>query len=175
MDSIEYDPVDDVLYGITDYAATYPITLSLYRINPANGEATLVAPHGNGSLDGLAFDPINHTMYACDILTRELYTIDLSTAALTLVGPFGAGSLPGVGAAYDPSLGLFISDNHGDAAVNDRLFHVDTANGQATLIGNIGYGNVISLAFVPESAVPEPGPGLLVLGALALYARRRAR
>jgi DNA-binding beta-propeller fold protein YncE len=174
--SLAYDPVHDVLYG------TSHLNQSLYSINPATGAATLVGPlwdPGGLDIDGLAYDATRQVMFAATVGFTSaghppagLYTLNLQTAAATYVGPFGAGSTSFAQAlAFDPALGLVANDTHGaDFNFDNELYLINAATGSATLLGPIGKGNVLGLAFIPE-----PSTALLTGVLLALRVSKRAR
>ena len=151
MHGLEYDSNHDVLYGITS-----ALSAALYTLNVSTGAATLVGYHGETGLSGMAFDPITDTMYVADVSGNFLFTIDLGTAALSGVGPFNAvgGDQVGVGLAFDPTQGLFASDNKSSALPDDELYSINPATGQATLVGPINHGNVLGLAFITEPPCP---------------------
>ncbi len=109
--------------------------------------------HGKAGLSGLAYDATSDTMYASETFEDALYTIDLGNGTVSFIGNFNAASgvQIGVGLEFDPTLGLFASDNKASATVDDVLFRIDTGTGAATLVGPINAGNVLGLAFVSES------------------------
>ncbi|MCB9855555.1 MAG: PEP-CTERM sorting domain-containing protein [Phycisphaerales bacterium] len=166
MHSVEYDTTHDVLYGATNFNTD----LGLYSINVNTGLATLVGVHGIQGLSGMAYDPVNDILYGADSFNGRLYTLNRATGAATLVGSFNNPQVVQmVGLAYAPGIGLYGSDNKGSASLIDQLFRIDTQSGQATLVGNIGVGNVLGLTFVPEPSASL----LLMAGVGALVIRRR--
>ena len=165
MHGIEYDCNHDVLYGITNQSTSK----GLYTIDVTTGAATLVAHHSHYGLSGLAFDAANDVMYASEAHERALYRINLSDGSTSRIGSFGVGMQLGVGLAYDPVLGMFASDNHASSHVDDKLYRIDPLTAEATLVGDIDFGNVLGLTFIPE-----PGALLLLtVGALLALQRRR--
>jgi hypothetical protein len=151
MHGLEYNPSDDTLYGV---APTGPGPLAtLYRVNPATGAATVVANVSTTGNFNLAYDTTAGVMYAAEIFSQNLYTINLSTAAVTLIGSFGAPGMPfaqvGCGMAFDPTLGLFATDNTGIAGQANLLYKINTTTGAATLVGTTAVANLLGLAFVP--------------------------
>ncbi|MEX2218686.1 MAG: hypothetical protein WD749_07990 [Phycisphaerales bacterium] len=154
MHALEYNALDQMLYGVSSGGGA-----SLHRVNPLTGAATPVAALSLTGLYGLAFDPGAATMYAANIQTQNLYTLNLSSGALTLVGPFGAPGMPfpqvGVSMAFDPGLGLFAIDNTGIPGNANLLYRINTATGQATLVGQTAVANLLGLAFVPAPCYPN--------------------
>lgn len=158
MHAIEYDPRTDTLYGVTAFG-----TNSLYRINVTTGAATPIGPHGAGNAVGLAFDSTAGVMYLSSISNQSLYTVNLATGAATLVGPFNvpSGLQIGVALAFDPDLGLFAAENRASSAVDDNLYRVDKATGQATLVGLTNTGNLLGMAFLTGAASCNGGEVIL--------------
>ncbi|KKL10638.1 hypothetical protein LCGC14_2553830, partial [marine sediment metagenome] len=117
MTGLAYDPVYNVLYGITNQDG-------LYRINPSTGQATeIVWPMGFGNVNGLAYDSLNEVLYASDCTTADsrLFALDVDTGQATLVGTItNASNVEGLAydAAADTLLG--VSDYTGRIVAIDR-------------------------------------------------------
>jgi len=167
---------------ITDLAVTpsgglYAVSFSaLYSVNKSTAQATLVASvsgSGNNALTFLA----NGNLLAADS-GGELKTINPGNGAVITVGNFGkglssSGDLVAVadGTMYGVSS---TSAGGGDASGNNLLLRVDTATGQATVVGPIGYGDVWGLAYVNAKVIgfttsgkilqidPQTGAGTLL-------------
>ncbi len=117
------------------------LTTDLYVIDPASGAVTSVGPAGVG-LTGLAFSPIDNTLYGVDTSgnssagLRQLVRIDPATGAATPIGLLGAvvaditftpdGTLYGWAEAY--------------AGGDDALVTIDLTTGAATLVGDDDIG-----------------------------------
>lgn len=150
MHGLEYDSADDTLYGVTSGSGP----TRLFRISRATGAATLIAPvSGVTGSAGLAFDATAGVMYLADVAGQRLFTLNLTNGATSLVGPFGAPGMPfpqvGLGMAFDPTLGLFATDNTGTPGNDNPLYRIDTSTGHATLVGFTSGTNMLGLAFVP--------------------------
>lgn len=148
----------------------------LFSFNAELGTSMLV---GNTAvpLDGMVF--VGNTLYAIgQEADAKLYTINQTTAAMTAIGslgipknsPFGALTLGADGKLY--------------AAVDDRLFQINSATGLATIIDvnvlDIGYSSVSGLASTASfQPVPEPstyglaGAVLLVVAGVMRRVRRQ--
>jgi hypothetical protein len=80
---LAYDNVNNILYGVD--------STSLYTINVATGEATLVGLTGlDDGRTGLAFDNDTATLFLNAGNVGSLYTVNTATGLATLVGPNGA-------------------------------------------------------------------------------------
>jgi hypothetical protein len=158
MHGLEYNPTNGIMYGLRTGSPQV-----LYRINLFTGAATQVAtivvPTGAGG--ALAWDSVNSVMYVSEISTQMLHRVNLSNGALTLIGPFNAPhptspfTQVGVAMAFHPALGLYTTDNGGLAEPNDLLYRVNTATGQATLVGPTNGSNMLGLAFLDEACYPD--------------------
>lgn len=152
MHALAYDSINDLLYGAQEKQDGSKGS-ELYEIDVKTAAASLVG--ANDVVDfvgGMAFDPINDVMYLSDPADGLLWTIDLTNGSVDLVGSFGVGgSGIAVGLAYHPDVGLVGSHNHFNADIDDELFMIDSATGQASLIGRINAGNVTGLTFTIQS------------------------
>lgn len=158
MHGLEYNPSDGIMYGVRGGSPQV-----LYRINLFTGAATQIAaivmPTGAGGT--LAWDSVNAVMYASEIFGQVLYTLNLSNGAITPIGPFNAPhptspfTQAGVGMAFHPTFGLYATDNGGLGKPNDLLYGVNTATGQATLVGATGGSNMLGLAFLTDACYPD--------------------
>ena len=122
----------------------------LYIIDSSSGGVVLdVGPLNdtnslNYGMTGLAFDPVSGVLYGstshggADSSTRDLLvTIDPATATITVKGPYnlgGGGSMADL--AFDPTTDVL----YGIGTVGGaHLYSIDTATGQATLVGDSGF------------------------------------
>jgi hypothetical protein len=122
----------------------------LFILNPASGAvAQDIGPLNdalgvNYGITGLAFHPTTGVLYGSvannNPATRaQLVTIDPVTARVTVIGPFNVGNPGPIPAtmsdlAFTPSGGLFGVGSQG----GPQLYSINTATGQATLVGNSG-------------------------------------
>lgn len=188
--------VGDTLYGSADLEFD-PIgdeANHLIRIDPANGEATVIGPFGPrfGNVEAIATSP-GGVLYGADIGTSAtapaLLTIDTATGAGTLVA-----DLPDdvflAALTFAPDGVLFASriGAKSGPSIPSTLVRVDPTTGALTEIGPIGFTDPSTGAFFNYQlvdglvyVVPEPagvvslatgGAGLL---GLAWRRRRRAR
>ncbi len=146
-----YDSLRQTLYAVTSFGNN-----SLYTMSTTTGLATLVGPHGKGGLQGIVHDPATDTMYAAEVQEKRLYILDTSSAAVTPVGDFNqpGGVSIGNSLAWDPNVGLLATDNKFSATVDDELYDINPATGQATLIGRLNTGNCLGLEFLGPAVLP---------------------
>jgi hypothetical protein len=140
------------------------LTTDLYVIDPATGATTSVGPAGVG-LTGLAFSPIDNTLYGVDTTgnsgdgLRQLVRIDPATGAATAIGLLNAvvaditftpdGTLYGWAEVYDGG--------------GDALVTIDVTTGAASLVGDDDIGTSgTGLAYDPA------GDRLLLAGQSSL-------
>lgn len=117
-------PATGVLYGIT--SAQSPVNpRCLVTIDPATGDAELVAPLGAPGSD-IAFDSDGH-LYVWLPETRQLGQVDLATAAVRAIGPPGPSGTTG-GIAIDDKGQAYVTP----AGAVGQLDRVDTKTGIIT-------------------------------------------
>ncbi|PNX49537.1 MAG: hypothetical protein BV457_01300 [Thermoplasmata archaeon M9B1D] len=105
---------------------------NIWIIDHITGEMILVGSSGsNEGLNGLAYDDISDTLYACG--SKNLFTIDMQSGTATLVGPFGITNGVMSGLACDGFGMMYGNDLH-----TDSLYSINLENGSATLIGSFG-------------------------------------
>lgn len=148
----------------------------LFRIDIAAGTSERIGTT-DLVIDGMVFS--NDVLYAIGQSgAPSLYTVDQDTAAFTLVGSLGIemGS-PFSALAVDSMNNLF-------AAVDDRLYQIDSMTGMATVVDptvmDVGFNSISGLAFAPErggEAVPDSSASALLvavgLAGLACFRRKR--
>jgi hypothetical protein len=119
---------------------------ALYSVNTTTGAATLIGTHGITDLFGLAYNPLNGTLYASRFSGGTgVYTLDAATGAATLLnaGPPGIG-----GMTFNSNLGLLVGTQDGAGS----FYSVDAATGVRTLLSNgDGFINDSDLVFDASS------------------------
>jgi hypothetical protein len=137
-----------VLYGSTAGSGAG----ELYTLDPTNGAVvTDIGPLNDAStlnygVTGLAFEPTTQTLYgstgnsgADDPSTRaQLVRINPANGLVTPIGPFnvGAGNTM-TDISFDPTTGTLYGIGSSGGA---HLYTVNTLTGQATLVGDSGFG-----------------------------------
>jgi hypothetical protein len=115
----------------------------VYAVDPATGVCSPIATNLTVEQYGIGFAPVG----AQDVLfgagsDGQLYRIDLTSGAATVVGAFG---LPPSGDLAWAGNELLLTTR---TAGTDLLARVDTANGQATAIGDTTYMQVLALGWL---------------------------
>lgn len=104
-------------------------------IDPATGAWTSLGVQGipsSESINGLAYDQANTTLYGINTSTNAFVTLDQTTGAFSTVGFTSGGQFNGL--AHDAAAGVLYS-----VTTSDALYRMDPTNGNSTFIGN---GNV---------------------------------
>ena len=123
-------------------------TGEIYRIDLTDGNHTYIST-ATIPLNALAFDPITNQLWAAKRITfgpgkDSIFTVDISTGLATLVGVTGFGDLTN-DLAFDENDKLY--GVTGTTFQTGKLFEINTTNGSGTLIGEIGFNNVLGLTF----------------------------
>ncbi|MCK6562982.1 choice-of-anchor D domain-containing protein, partial [bacterium] len=121
---------------------------SLYRIDIATGEATLVGNTGVSYLLGLSFNPTTGALCASRGQgSDEIYKLNPATGAATLVGQTGfASSISDL--AFD-STGVLYGLTSSEGSNPWSLITIDTSTAVGTLVGATGVYGLAGLTFVP--------------------------
>jgi hypothetical protein len=141
-----FSPLADTSTAYTDIASSPSGDLfgvssdSLYQVDPATGGSSRVGSLGTFvNMNSLAFTPSNN-LYAAG--GSGFYSINTATGAASLVA-----NIPGFNSSgdllYDDASGRFFATSN--SAAKDSLYSIGL-NGDATLIGNVGFDNVWGLA-----------------------------
>jgi hypothetical protein len=142
-----FTPLADTSTAYTDIASSpsgdlFGVSLdSLFQVDPATGGSARIGSLNTfAPMNGLTFTPDNR-LYATG--GSGLFTVNTATGAASLVanipGFFSSGDL-----LYDNATGRFFATSSNGLA-GDSLYSIGV-NGDATVIGNIGFSNVWGLA-----------------------------
>jgi len=124
---LEYDPMSDTLYGVTNDVVDVWYNGQLLRIDRTTGAATPIGGLVGQRIEGLAYDSMNDKLYGVD--TRNNFVlIDTSTGAGTVIGSTGFPNLEGL--AFNPIDGRLYSVDVGSG----ELVRIDPSTGIATAV-----------------------------------------
>lgn len=125
----------------------------IYSVDTASGVGALVAST-KIPLSGLAFDPLNGTLWASvranASLRDRIYRINLQTGDTVGVGNTGFNQ-PLADIACDEQGNLFGVIANGFGSPVNRLARLNTATGEWTEIGSFGQAGIKTIAFSPAS------------------------
>jgi len=129
------------LYGITSGGDINTIDLS-------NGTTTFVVT-GQGSYSSLTFHPITNELWATSRSfvppnKDAVFTVDLSTGDTTIIGHTGLGEITN-DVVFDEGGNLY--GVIGSASSISDFISIDATNGVGTVVGSVGYKNILGLAF----------------------------
>lgn len=149
------------------YKSTGGAASGLYHVNTTTGAATLQGTASIQSLDDLAFNPVNNTMYGIRSQTNatRLYTVNLVTGATALVGTFTG--LPAnlnrvVGFAIDAQGNYYLHDVEADKIYKGaglavtELYAIPQDTGYSQGMGidwsrnNLGYHGAVGQGVFPD-------------------------
>ncbi len=150
MAGISFD-TSGTLYGATRVGDIYTIDLS-------DGSLSLVTT-ASIQLSAIAFNPLTNQMWAVPRVIigvkDKIYTIDLTTGEATLVGQTEFGLLTN-DLAFDENEILY--GVIGGANEGGQLITINTTDGSGSLVGDIGFQNVIGLAYTITGKVNSVNP-----------------
>jgi hypothetical protein len=134
-------------------------TGEIYTLDILNGNLEIVDTL-DINLNAFAFHPVTGELWAAKrkIIGAgkdEIYKIDLATGETTLIGSTGFGVLTN-DLAFDENNRLY--GVIGSASESGKLIEISTIDGSGTLIGEIGFNNVIGLGYSiggPVNSVEE--------------------
>jgi len=122
---------------------------SLVRINTATGAGTVVGPIGIGATYAAAFHPNGtlYTMVDSYSANGRLATLNKATGAATVVGnPVGITNLMILEFANDGTL-------YAASWTTDSLYRINLTTGLPTLVGPLGFPDVMDFAFHPNGTL----------------------
>lgn len=127
-------------YATVIFAGGGAAPSELHTFNPVDGAGTLVGLTGVGAISGIAFNPLNGTMYgiAGGPGPADFYRINLSDGTASVIGTTSmqAGSL-----SFGPDGRLYAGGTGPDAG---DIFIIDPNLGTSTLLGSTGSSNGIT-------------------------------
>jgi hypothetical protein len=133
-------PVTREMYGVYFNG----IVTNLYRMSADSGDALFLSTINLTNLGALAFQS-DGTLYGAT-RTGGLYTINPQTGAATLIGT--ASGIAYGGIAFNPITGVLWGSVRPPITGRDRIYKVNTTDGQVTLVGSTGDGQITpSIAF----------------------------
>jgi hypothetical protein len=124
---------DGALYGVG--------FSSLYQIDKVTGHATLIGSLGFSGANGLT-EALDGSFYASSNASTNLYSVDRATGESTAIGQFSPGVTSSGDLVWGPYDRLYMTDPH---TGGDRLVTLDPATGEATEIGETGFGGIYGL------------------------------
>jgi len=138
--SLSVNPTNNILYGLAPESGQTRII----RINAGGGDAYELFPTNLPSLSGIAFNSAG-TLYACQ-QAGGIYTFDLANGNSTLVT---TANIDLTAIAFHPTTGvLWAAKRVFIGSGKDEVYTIDLSTGDATLIGETGFGTMTNdLAF----------------------------
>jgi len=131
---------NDVLYGLGVDPLNF--NFNLYTINTSTGIPTLIGPAGSASWRGMAFNPIDGTLWA-STSWEDIYVIDPETGTATFIGNTNLSmGMPDI--QFDEQ-GILYGAAGGGSQTSD-LVSIDQTTGTGTLIGSTGFSSVSGMA-----------------------------
>ncbi len=129
------------LYGITSGG-------DIYTIDLISGSTTFVVT-GQGSYSGITFNPVTNELWATSRSfvppnKDAIFTVDLSTGDTTIIGHTGLNEITN-DIVFDENQNLY-GVIGASSALNDFI-SIDVSNGAGTVVGSIGFKNILGLAF----------------------------
>ena len=160
LTGITWDPISNVMYGVSTDAATSRI----FTINITTGVCTPI-----GAASAISAIPIliaaapDGSLFSVDIGDDNLYKWNKVTGVPTLVGPLGVNANFAQDGHFDLSDGQFYWGCYNGTSGAGELRIINTTTGLSTLVGSYGAGNevtgfaIYSIPLLPCSGAPNPG------------------
>ncbi|HWP91019.1 MAG TPA: hypothetical protein VNN20_02315 [Thermodesulfobacteriota bacterium] len=147
---------------------------TLFRVNPTNGNRTIVSNFGNFSQGELGLDPVGIALNASgNVLVIDsgadiLFSVNPSNGNRTVISDFadsGQGPLGIVesGLALGTSGNILVIDEDAGTDSMGALFSVNPANGNRTIISNFGDPAQGQLGLDPNGVALGPSGDILVV------------
>jgi len=130
---LSLDPTTNIMYALGPAAAGVN---TLYTINVATGNTTLVAPLSDPAalFIDIAIDNAGN-MFAHDIVSDSIYSVNKTTGATTLLGPTGFAANFAQGMDFDPATNILYATIYTGGGVGSYV-SINTTTGAATLIAD---------------------------------------
>ena len=156
IEALVFYPPAHALYGIVDDG----VDPKLIRIDPINGEATLIGPidlPGQNLLaaESLAFNSDDGLLYGAVGLgcchSNKLVTINPATGQATEIAPI-TGTIDGGDAdGFVFMNGELFTFDGSSSSTESSLYTIDLQTGVANFIGKVGFSHLHDLAYYPET------------------------
>jgi hypothetical protein len=157
-----WDATTNTLYavGADDFSVFGDTNWFLARIDRGHEVvATIIGgllgiPQGV-AIVGIAVDPIGR-MFGVDILGDRLFAIDKATTEVTPIGSLGFNANGALGLDFDDVTGTLYLTSIDDNSGISNLYTIDTATGQASVVGELVNGNQHSALAIASGAPCVP-------------------
>jgi hypothetical protein len=188
VSGLAFNPVTGVLYGSTGGVSGH----NLLRINPANGQVTVVGSFnaGTATMTDLAFDSSGHLYGISSSGGANLYSINPVTGQATLIGSSGVSfteggglaissggvfygaPIPGEYGTYNPTTGAYThitapATPAGGGSYAALAFNGSTLYGDNLIAGASGGATHLVTINPTTGAVTDIGPSVTHLDAIA--------
>jgi hypothetical protein len=136
---------NETLYGVTQFGEVYTIDLS-------DGNFNFVV-NANTSVGGISFHPLTNELWASSRgfvgpNKDKIFKVDLATGDITLIGntglPFMTNDI-----AFDEKQKMY--GLIGGSGIVSDLIEIDTITGEGTIVGPVGFENILGLAYLTGS------------------------
>ena len=135
---LAWDEADGILYMIDGRPAE-----SLYTVDLANANATLVGVHGIEDLFGLAWDPTTGKLHGSGESPTGFYEMNQQTGVAMFIGD---PALPADGLTYDSKRDQIVALGAGG---DGPMYRIDRLTGAPTALSNQGWIDNCGLAYHP--------------------------
>jgi photosystem II stability/assembly factor-like uncharacterized protein len=132
--SISVRPSNHEMYGL----ASTDVTSTVYRVSSISGDALSAQTFDVPLLRAIAFGAMD-TLYGAAAFgtgAGTLYRLDLATGAAE---PVGTSALKYSALAFNPTTGELYASERPIIGIKDKIYTVNKATGEATLVGQTGF------------------------------------